>query len=249
MVEEEEVSRFIQGGPGPDEDFEEDVDHSRRPVRPNKRARPIRGPAMSNNFGSEVEEPDDINGTHGQHLDKAMDRYETFHKKKPIRVAELAHDLPEKWTAVGDTLAVMYRTDKWKSDGSDIDYKHLHDKNENKPYEVKKGVKFYEPSSEAGKSKVGGRRSSRPARPSSRGLPVARPKAMTLLGYCLGVFVRRYDDNEVYEVNPRGCYLFSSPSGDMLAMYSPDSQPDGSEGFLAVLSGGNLRVLKDGIDG
>lgn len=213
-------------------------------LRPNRKARPLRGASMDTGFGDTVEEVDDVSGKSGRDLDAAMDRYETFHAKAPIRVAELEHDLPKSWVPIGDALAVMYRTDKWKKDGSDVDYKHLHDKGDDKPYELGKGVRFYEPASEASKSRVQGRRSSRPNR-KSEGLPVARPEALTLLGYCLGVFVHRYDDEEevVHEVNPRGCYLFSSPSGDMLAMYSPD------KGFLAVMAGGNLRVLKDGIDG
>jgi len=216
-------------------------------MKPNPKARPIRGPAMDTRFGETVENPDVIDGTEGKHLDAALGRYETFHDKAPIRVAELAHDLPERWIAVGDALAVMYRTDKWKKDGDDIDYKHLHDKGEDKPYEVRKGVRLYEPAAQARRSTVQGGA----AGPLSReqGLPVAAPKAVTMLGYCLGLFVRRYDDGEVYEVNPRGCWLFCSPSGDMLAVYSPHEQPDGTSGFLAIMAGGNLRVLKDGIDG
>ena len=217
-------------------------------LKPN-RARPLKGAAMSTRFGEDVGELDGLGGPRGRQLDDAMDRYETFHKKAPIRVAELKHDLPKSWVPVGDALAVMYRTDKWKKDGTDIDYKHLHDKGEDKPYDLGKGVKFYEPSSEANKSQVQGRRTSRPGKKRPQRLSVGNPEALTLLGYCLGVFVKRYDDERVYEVNPRGCYLFSSPSGNMLALYSSDEQPDGSSGFLAAMSGGNLRVLKDGIDG
>lgn len=201
-------------------------------VEPNKRARAIGSrPAMDTRFGEEIEDPDAIPTEEGRQLDRAMDRYETFHAKKPLRLIELEHELPTSWTCVGDALAVMYRTDKWKPDGTDEDYKHLHDKGDDKPYEIRKGVRLYEPSS-------GGQQ-----------LPVSRPRALALLGYCLGLFVRRDDDGEVYESNPRGCYLFSSPSGDLLVLYSPDKQPDGSDGFLAAMAGGNLRVLKDGIDG
>jgi hypothetical protein len=35
----------------------------------------------------------------------------------------------------------------------------------------------------------------------------------------------------------------------MLAVYSPKPQPNGDVGFLCVMSGGKLRVLKEGIDG
>jgi hypothetical protein len=203
-----------------------------RPIVPNRRARALgERPSMDTRFGDTLDDIDSIGGARGSHLDSAMSRYETFHAKAPIRVAELAHELPDRWDVVGDALAVMYRTDKWKKDGVDEDYKHLHDKGDDKPYEALKGVRFYEPSR------------------SGRRLPVSKPKAITLLGYCLGFFVRKDDDGQEYETNPRGCYLFCSPSGDALYLYSPDEQADGSSGFLAAAVGGNLRVLKDGIDG
>ena len=200
-------------------------------LRQNKKARSIgRRSAMDTRFGEDIEDPDALPVESGRQLDKAMNRYETFHAKKPMRLIELEHELPHEWKLMGDALAVMYRTDKWKKDGTDEDYKHLHDAGDDKPYPVNRGVRFYEPAS------------------SGQKLPVARPSALALLGYCLGAFVRQ-DDGETYETNPRGCYLFSSPSGDLLLIYSPDKQPDGSSGFLAAMAGANLRVLKDGIDG
>jgi hypothetical protein len=188
--------------------------------------------AMKTRFGDTLEDDalDALSGARARDTDAAMKRYETFHAKAPIRVAELAHELPTHWKPVGDAVAVMYRTDKWKKDGTDEDYKHLHDRGEDKPYEVRRGVRFYEPAS-------GG------------GTTLPKPKAITLLGYCLGAFVRKDDDGEIYETNPRGCYLFSAPDGHTLYMYSPAKQSDGSSGFLAAFRGGNLRVLKDGIDG
>jgi len=207
------------------------ADDRRRMVR-NRGARSLGDrPSMKTSFGDTLDDPDSVRGARGTALDKALDRYQTFHAKSPIRVAELAHDLPTRWTCVGDGLSVMYRTDKWKKDGVDEDYKHLHDKQDGQPYEHMKGVRFYEPD------------------PRGKRLPVAIPKAVTLLGYCLGAFLRRDDDGGVYEANPRGCYLFSAPDGHSLFIYSPGEQSDGSDGFMAALVGGNLRVLKDGIDG
>lgn len=188
-------------------------------------------PSMDTKFGDTLEHErlDALSGAKGRDTDAAMRRYKTFHAKDPIRVAELQHELPSSWKPVGDALAVMYRTDKWKKDGTDEDYKHLHDRAEDKPYEVRRGVRFYEPS--------------------SGGTQLPKPKAITLLGYCLGAFVRKDDDGQTYETNPRGCYLFSAPDGKTLYIYSPHKQSDGSSGFLAAFRGGNLRVLKDGIDG
>lgn len=226
---------------------------SRKPapdLSPNRKARPIGNrPSMdTSHFGEDLDDEtlDALGGPRGQHVDAAMKRYSIFHSKEPIRVAELEHDIPTSWVAVGDALAVMYRTDKWKSYGNDEDYKHLHDKSDGVPYEVRRGVRFFEPASEVKKSKLpgGARIGGRAQR-----LPVAIPKAITLLGYCLGAFVRVDETGEEYEVNPRGCYLYSSPKGDLLLLYSPDVQPDGSSGFLGAMAGGRLRVLKDGIDG
>lgn len=216
-------------------ELEEQGPVSPEELESNPRARALGDrPSMDTGFfGSDLddEEIDSVSGAEAKDLDAALRRYKTFHAKDPIRVAELRHGLPTRWKPVGDALAVMYRTDKWKKDGNDEDYKHLHDKSDDVPYEVGEGVRIYEPS-----------RSGEP-------LPVSEPKALTLLGYCLGVFVRKDDDGEIYEANPRACYLFSSPSGDMLAIYSPHKQSNNKSGFLAVLAGGRLRVLKDGIDG
>jgi hypothetical protein len=210
---------------------------------------PLRGPAMNTKFGADVveDELDDVNGSDGRDLDGAMSRYETFHAKQPIRIAELEHDIPTSWICTGDGLSVMYKTDKWHKDGDDEEYKHLHGHSEKRPYALGKGVRVFEPATEAKRSRVGGK----PVKLDGRAqrLPVAIPKALTLLGYCMGLFVRHTHDGEVYEVNPRGSYLFCSPAGDLLLVYSPTKQADGSSGFLCAMAGGSLRVLKDGIDG
>jgi hypothetical protein len=239
----------------------------------------LQGPAMDTKWGREVD-PDEVPGRPGKDLDGAMSRYETFHAKAPIRVAELDHELPEQWVCVGEALSVMYRTDKWHTDGDDEDYKHLHDDGDGKAYELGRGVKFYEPASEWSKSTVAGKHRGR--RPKAVRSPVAEPEALTLLGYCLGVFVRLEPDHNaalstsdydnaigliknarggdetalealnelsIFETNPRGCWLFCSPSGDMLTIYSPEKQPGGYSGFMCLAAGGKLRVLKDGIDG
>lgn len=218
-------------------------------LQPNRARALGKRAAMDTRFGEDIDEDEeqDLGSSERRWLNKAAKRYEVFHDKDPIRFAELRHDLPEKWVCVGDCLAVMYRTDKWKKFGNDVDYKHLHDKAEKKEYPLGKGVKIYEPTSEATKSRVDGKEPHLTRK--EQKLPVSKPEAITLLGYCLGMFVRRYDTGEIYEVNPRGTYLFSSPSGNMLAIYSPEKQPDGYAGFLCVMAGGKLRVLEGGIDG
>lgn len=184
-------------------------------------------------------------------FDEADKLYQTFHQKQPLRVADLGVDLPEKSTllCVGDALAVMYRTDKWKADGNDEDYKHLHDAGEERPYAPMKGVKLYVPSRLA------------PAHMKSRvkknfaiagHFPTAYPESLTLLGKCLGFFLRSYDDGEIYEIDRlKHSYLFASPNGKMLCVFAarPEPTQDGAKGFLCLMTGGKLRVIKDGIDG
>lgn len=172
-------------------------------------------PSMDVRFGTEI-------NSKGNLVETATTRYQTFHDKDPRRIVRLdvSHKLPSSVDVIGDCLSVMYRTDKWYDDGEDVEYKHVHDQ----------GVKVYEPH--------GVQKFARSAK-----LPVERPKAIVLLGKHLGFFVKRDDDGETYECNPRKTYLFCSPSGNMLLIYSP------RDGFLALMAGGRLRVEKDGIDG
>jgi len=235
---------------------------ARGQVKPNRRrssrssrASTLNGRASmdTTHVGRDVD-PDRYTGARGKSLDEAMDRYETFHAKRPLRVVELDHDLPTQVVCIGQVISTMYRTDKWHKDGDDEDYKHVHDNSrggKDREYEFGKGVLAYEPVREASRSVIesGGKRSKAARSNKPTNLPVRAPRALSLLGYCLGIFVHRFDDDEIYEINPRGCYLFCSPKGDMLAIYSPDAQADGSRGFMMIMAGGGLRVLKDGIDG
>lgn len=221
---------------------------SRPPLQQNRagefRARPGGG-VMSRGFGKPID-PDRVEGSQGRQLDAALDRYETFHKKKPIDVVRIKHAPPAQLCEIGDALSVSYRTDKWYEDGKDIDYKHVHDPEDgvHKRYEMGSGVRWYE--------------NARTASPEERARgtckpPRAYPEAWTRLGMFLGSFCRRDDDGEVAEVDAsksaRECWLLCAPDGKMLAIYSPEPQSDGSVGFLAIACGGKLDVIEDGIVG
>ena len=202
------------------------------------------GPGVMGRYFGRTVDPDLYSGTRGQDLDGAMKKYETFHAKQPLDVVDVAHEPPSRLVCIGDAEAVSYKTDKWYKDGNDIDYKHLHGHSETKPYETGKGVMFYENASLADPADIRANGTTRP--------PRAYPKAWTRLGKFLGCDIHR-NDGEHAEVDSRksarDCWLLCAPDGKMLAIYSPKPQDDGSEGFLAVMCGGNLRVLKDGIDG
>lgn len=171
--------------------------------------------AMVTNFGRPV--LDDVK------VDKAIERYEIFHKKDPRKIVELDddHRIPVQVEKVGELLSIAYLTDKWKEDGDDEAYKHVIEEG---------GQTLYEPrGSHSWAEKCN--------------FPIKPPREVTMLGRCLGFYVKRADDGQVYEANPGGCYLFCSPSGNALYVYSP------RDGFIALACGGNLNVEKDGIEG
>lgn len=172
-------------------------------------------------FGREIPQPN--TGKIVGPVNDAMERFHTFHKKEPRRLIEInpKHTIPAQVDRIGDLLSIAYRSDKWYADGKDVDYRHVIEQG---------GQTLYEP-----------RGSQRWAKKTK--LPVATPKVVTLLGKSLGLFVKREDDGQVYESNPKSSYLFCSPSGNMLLLYSP------SEGFVAMACGGHLSVKEHGIDG
>jgi len=217
---------------------------SKRTSRPS--AKRNIGPGAMGHAAGEVIDPDHVRGAGGKGIDSAMDRYETFHAKKPMQVVEVSHEPPEFVVCIGFAVSSSYRTDKWYADGEDTDYKHLHDKEDGRPYhhDLGEGVQFFENASLASPTDVRKNGKTR--------MPKRYPKAWTRLGKFLGSDIRR-NDGSYQEVDSnqsaRDCWLLCSPSGDMLAIYSPHPQPDGSEGFLAFMCGGKLRVVAEGIDG
>jgi len=180
------------------------------------------GRAMaSERLGRSVPQPK--RGRRAEAVDAAMERYHTFHKKEPKQLIEIdpSHEIPTRVDRIGELLSIAYRTDKWYEDGHDVDYRHVVEQG---------GQTLYEPAgshSWATKTK----------------LPITPPGVVTLLGKSLGLFVKRESDSKVFEANPKRSFLFCSPSGDMLLLYSP------REGFLAMACGGKLSVETHGIDG
>lgn len=204
------------------------------------------GSGVMGHISGRAIDPDALQGMELRDVTKAMDRYEIFHQKQPLEVVHVEHEPPEQLVPMGFAVSSSYRTDKWKKDGSDIDYKHVHNDKGEKPYDYSggHGVRFYENSEFVDKRTI-----------RANGLveaPKEYPEAWTRLGAFMGSDVRG-DDGEFHEVDAKksakDCWLLCSPSGNMLAIYSPRPQADGSVGFLAIMCGGELRVIKDGIDG
>jgi len=154
----------------------------------------------------------------------AIRRYKIFHKKSPRSIVKL-DGLPPLVSKLGQCLAVMYETDKWEADGEDTRYKHLHDKRSGRE------VYAYEA-----------------AHPGNRGaqeFPVEPPtsaEGFARLGKCSGFFVKTAR-GEIREYNPPDTDLFTSPKGNLLGIYHP------TDGWVAFIAGGKLRVEAPGIDG
>lgn len=150
----------------------------------------------------------------------AIRRYKIFHKKEPRGIVKI-QGLPSGFNPLGSCISVMYETDKWKPDGNDERYKHLHDE----------GVIAYEVADD-GMGYL-------------ENLPVDLPSSrdgFARLGRCLGFFVKT-DSGQVREYNPPDSDLFASPTGNLLGVYHPE------KGWLAFICGGDLRVEAGGIDG
>lgn len=154
---------------------------------------------------------------------KGAERYRIFHDKDPKRVVEICHAFPDRVGLAGGAMSVSYRTDKWHEDGDDTDYKHVFETN----------VHVYEPWG------------TQPWLEEAQ-LPRDYPtEPIALLGQCLGFFLRRVDDGEIYEVElprARDCWLLAAPDGRMLFVYDP------RVGFRAIFAGGRLSVEEEGID-
>lgn len=151
-------------------------------------------------------------------IKEAIEKYETFSKKEPRGIVML-RGLPDEFEEIGKGISVMYETDKWKEDGQDERYKHVHGN----------GVRVFEP--------VGSSAGGKP-------LPVTPPtpeEGFARLGRCLGYFVQVGETEREY--NPPGTDLFTSPTGNLLGVYCP------SRGWVAFMTGGRLRVEAAGIDG
>lgn len=216
---------------------------SRRSSRRSSRRLAPNRTVESRLFGTEVD-PERVSGPLRTQLAAAEKRYRIFQQKEPRAIVRVTHQPPRHVVPVGDALSVMYRSSKWTEDGDeevDTDYKHRHEPSEDREYAPRKGVRLYE------NARFADRTLKQNAGVEQIVLPAA--PAWARLGYCLGIFVRRDDTGEIVETNPRNTWLLSAPDGHTLAVYSPKPQSDGSVGFLCLLSGGKLRVLKEGIDG
>jgi len=158
-------------------------------------------------------------------LKKATSVWKLFHKKSsPRELIDIAGDpWPEKWAYAGEARTTYYRSDKWQDDGDYAKYYHEHEG----------GVSLWHPSGLFDWLDE------------NRKQPSIRiPKAVAVLGYAVGVEVKRHDTGKVVQAYPeRSSYLICSPNGRVLWIIEP------SGGVAALICGKGLHVEPCGIVG
>jgi hypothetical protein len=157
---------------------------------------------------------------------KAEKLFEDFHKYEPNSVEQFpaSFRIPDRAAFMGPALYVLYRSSKYdpithEKPSKPIDYIHEH----------KKGVNVYRLDTDDG--------------PEYK-VPkyIHSPKALVLLGKCLGFGYTDYEGDDV-EATCSGPELFSIPSGKALLVIEKRRK------VVALLWGGELNVEPRGIVG
>lgn len=165
----------------------------------------------------------------------ARKAFETFHDKpagEPVHPLENAEDgewamdvvLPSMKPA-GRATRVMYRSDKWHTPGSTVDYYHDHPAH---------GVRLWLPA------------------PRGQRFPYKWPDAVAVLGVCTAWY-HDPGNGAVQETKPKGCILVASPYGHVDAtapqriFLAAVERRTGR--VLALIDGPSLRLTAHGIEG
>jgi hypothetical protein len=169
---------------------------------------------------------------------------ETFVDRNATKTTRLKFGWPESLKEVGSCEAVMYSSDKWRTDGKLVDYKHVAE-GPQKLAVVPGLIKDEDgyPLKTAGSDvKLGG----------------SMPDSIAALAHLLGIQCRLYKrsggklalpkgDEGLFQLDLKGCMLGAAKHPDtkqtFLVIYSEE------DGVLGVITGSKLDVLKDGIVG
>jgi hypothetical protein len=156
---------------------------------------------------------------------KASAVWKLFHKKdKPRELIQVNAPWPTKWEYAGEAVTTYYDSDKWSKDGEFTKYFHDHEGGK---------IKIWHP---AGMVPWTSRAVRNPAPPA--------PEAAAVLGFSLGVDVKRHDTGEMQHVSfERGAYLVAAPDKKHLWVVEP------SKGVVAMIAGHGLVVEARGIVG
>jgi hypothetical protein len=161
------------------------------------------------------------NPSRSEEVDKAVDKYEAFHRFGPKKMVELGQlVIPRRVRTLGPAKYVLYRSDKvdpstLRKPSKPVDYIHEHDA----------GVIAH----------------ATDGKPDTDVPPqFAKAKALVHLGQCLGFGLKDGTDAEATDPLPT---LAATPDGHCLLVIQ------GGKKVLAMIWGGNLRVEPRGIDG
>jgi hypothetical protein len=130
------------------------------------------------------------------HVAKSLALYKEFNAREPDFVTAIGDiDLPTRLSLLGRASKILYRSDKWRSDGKESFYIH--------PYES--DVRCYVPW--------------------RHDLPEvavrAWPGELVQLGHCIDLEVARPDGSLVYLTPPEGTILCATPDGRSLVLLHP----------------------------
>lgn len=158
-------------------------------------------------------------------LSKATAVWKLFHKKpEPHELIEMTVSWPAAWEYAGEAVTTYYRSDKWEDDGNYFRYYHDHNRGK---------IGIWHP---AGMLPWA---SQSPAAPR-----FTEPGSVAVLGYSMGVDVKRHDTGKEQRMfTERGAYLVSSPNRKHLWIVEP------TNGIVAMIAGPGLVVNPEGICG
>lgn len=158
-------------------------------------------------------------------VSKAAAVWKLFHKKpEPRELIDVHIEWPAAWEYAGEAVTTYYNSDKWSRDGKFTRYYHDHEGHR---------ISIWHPAGMFDWTK----KSPKPPR-------FTPPAAVAVLGFSLGVDVKRHDTGKTQHASPeREARLVASPDRHLLWIVEP------SNGIVAMIAGPGLKVEGRGIVG
>jgi len=156
---------------------------------------------------------------------KAASVWKLFHKKaEPRELIDVSFEWPSAWEYAGEAVTTFYDSDKWSKDNKFTKYFHDHEGH---------NISIWHPAGMFDWTK----KSPKPPR-------FTPPAAVAVLGFSLGVDVKRHDTGALKHIfTEREARLVASPDRKLLWIIEP------STGIVAMIAGPGLKVEARGIVG